>query len=99
MASSDSSSVGEISSTTVCDILTPGRAWAISITQRNTVNEEISRAFIGSGAGLNDNLIYRFVSLILNHSFVLLFWFTSLGHLSDFLFLNVDKATLNMLFF
>lgn len=59
LASSDSSSVGEISSTTVCDILTPGRAWAISITQRNTVNEEISRAFIGSGAGLNDNLIYR----------------------------------------
>lgn len=98
MASSDSSSVVEISSTTVCDILTPGRAWAISITQRNTVNEEISRAFISSGAGLNDNLIYRFVSLIFNHSFML-FLFSSLGYLSDFLFLNVEKATLNMMFF
>jgi hypothetical protein len=68
LASSDASSVGEISSTTTCDsILTQGRAWAISITQRSTINEEISRAFISSGAGIDENLIYRFVSLILNH--------------------------------
>ncbi|XP_058786553.1 uncharacterized protein LOC131661140 [Vicia villosa] len=60
LASSDSSPVEEISSTTACDyILTQGRVWAISITQRSTVNEEISRAFISSGAGMNDNLIYR----------------------------------------
>jgi hypothetical protein len=68
LTSSDASSVGEISSTTTCDsILTQGRAWAISITQRSTINEEISRAFISSGAGIDENLIYRFVSLILNH--------------------------------
>ncbi|MCH98989.1 TLD domain-containing protein KIAA1609-like protein, partial [Trifolium medium] len=67
-ASSDSPSVEEISSTTACDyILTQGRAWAISITQRSTINEEISRAFISSGAGIDENLIYRFVSLILSH--------------------------------
>ncbi|WJX34624.1 hypothetical protein P8452_22723 [Trifolium repens] len=60
LASSDASSVGEISSTTTCDsILTQGRAWAISITQRSTINEEISRAFISSGAGIDENLIYR----------------------------------------
>lgn len=87
LASSDSSSVEEISSTAACDyILTQGRAWTISITQRSVVNEEISRAFMSSGAGMNDNLIYRFLSLILNCSFIILFWFTSLRHLSKFSF-------------
>lgn len=86
MASNNSSSVGDNSSTTACDyILTQGRAWAISITQRSAVNEEISRAFISGGAGMDDSLVYRFVSLILNHSFIMLFWFTSLGYLSIFL--------------
>ena len=43
--SSNSSAVGDIS-TVACDyIFTQGRAWAISITQRTIVNEEISRAF------------------------------------------------------
>ncbi|KAJ1378262.1 TLDc domain [Sesbania bispinosa] len=60
LASSDSSSVGDTSSTAACDyILSQGRAWAISITQRSAVNEEISRAFISSGAGMDDSLLYR----------------------------------------
>ncbi|XP_027333194.1 uncharacterized protein LOC113848033 [Abrus precatorius] len=55
-----SSSVGDISSTDASNyILTQGRAWAISITQKSTVNDEISRAFISNGSRLDDNLIYR----------------------------------------
>ncbi|KAL2347271.1 hypothetical protein Fmac_001271 [Flemingia macrophylla] len=60
LASLSSSSVEDISSTAVRDyILTQGRAWAISITQRSAVNEEISRAFISNGGGMDDNLVYR----------------------------------------
>lgn len=60
LASSSSSSVGNISSTAAYNyILTQGRAWAISITQRSAVNEEISRAFISSGGGMDDILVYR----------------------------------------
>ena len=66
---SSNSSVGDISSTAACDyILTQGRAWAISITQRSTVNEEISRAFLSSGGGIDENLLYRFAPLTLNKS-------------------------------
>ncbi|KAK7316975.1 hypothetical protein RJT34_00827 [Clitoria ternatea] len=60
LTSSNSSSVGDISLTAACDyIFTQGRAWAISITQKSTVNEEISRVFIRNGDGMDDNLIYR----------------------------------------
>lgn len=60
LASSNSSSVGDIPSITVHDyILNQGRAWAISMTQKSTVNEEISRAFISNGGGIDDNLVYR----------------------------------------
>ncbi|KAG5035925.1 hypothetical protein JHK87_010835 [Glycine soja] len=60
LASSNSSSVGDISSPAAYDyILTQGRAWAISITQKSTINEEISRAFISNGGGMDNNLLYR----------------------------------------
>ncbi|KAG5031742.1 hypothetical protein JHK82_015339 [Glycine max] len=60
LPSSNSSSGGDISSTAAYDyILTQGRAWAISITQKSTVKEEISRAFISNGGGMDDNLLYR----------------------------------------
>ncbi|KAK7350865.1 hypothetical protein VNO77_09885 [Canavalia gladiata] len=60
LASSNSSSAGDILATAACDyLLTQGRAWAISITQKSSVNEEISRAFISNGGGMDDNLIYR----------------------------------------
>lgn len=78
---SSNSSVGDISSTAVCDyILTHGRAWAISITQRSAVNEEISRAFMSSGGGMDESLLYRFASLMLSHSFIMLFCFNNFGH-------------------
>lgn len=54
------SSTGDISSAGACDyILTQGRAWAISITQKSTVNDEISRVFLCSGSGMDKNLLYR----------------------------------------
>lgn len=76
LASSNSSSVGDISSPAAYDyILTQGRAWAISITQKSTRNEEISRAFISNGGGMDNNLLYRFASLTLKHSFIMLLCF------------------------
>ncbi|RDX57874.1 hypothetical protein CR513_62850 [Mucuna pruriens] len=60
LASSNSSSVGDSSSVAAYDyILTQGSAWAISITQKSTVNEEISKVFISNGGGMDDNLVYR----------------------------------------
>ncbi|CAJ1974679.1 unnamed protein product [Sphenostylis stenocarpa] len=60
LASSNSSRAGDISSIAAHDyLLTQGRAWAISITQRSTVSEEISRAFISNEGGMDDNLVYR----------------------------------------
>ena len=67
LAPSDSSSVGDISSIAAHDyLLTQGRAWAISITNKSRVNEEISGAFISNGGGMGDKLVYRFASLTLN---------------------------------
>lgn len=67
---SDASSllVGESSSVNVYEncLLTCGRAWAISLTFRDTVNEELSRAcFPRKSTGIFDDLLYRFVSIIL----------------------------------
>ncbi|KAL9313827.1 hypothetical protein ACSQ67_019279 [Phaseolus vulgaris] len=60
LAPSDSSSVGDISSIAAHDyLLTQGRAWAISITNKSRVNEEISGAFISNGGGMGDKLVYR----------------------------------------
>ncbi|ESW09687.1 hypothetical protein PHAVU_009G147800 [Phaseolus vulgaris] len=60
LAPSDSSSVGVISSIAAHDyLLTQGRAWAISITNKSRVNEEISGAFISNGGGMGDKLVYR----------------------------------------
>ncbi|KAI4345120.1 hypothetical protein L6164_012277 [Bauhinia variegata] len=59
---SPDSFTGDIPSITVCDhnILTHGRAWAISLTQKSAVNEEISRVcFPSSGDDMDDNLVYR----------------------------------------
>ncbi|XP_054794836.1 uncharacterized protein LOC129300296 isoform X2 [Prosopis cineraria] len=56
------SSVGDVSLTTECDnnILTRGRAWAIGLTQRSTINEEISGVcFSRSEDGMDERLLYR----------------------------------------
>ncbi|KAI9108725.1 hypothetical protein K1719_020372 [Acacia pycnantha] len=56
------SSVGDVSLTTECDnnILIPGRAWAIGLTQRSTINEEISElCFPISKDGMDEILLYR----------------------------------------
>jgi len=66
LAPSNSSSAGDISSIAAHDyLLTQGRAWAISITNKSRVNEEISGAFISNEGGTGDNL-YRFASVALN---------------------------------
>ncbi|CAA7391308.1 unnamed protein product [Spirodela intermedia] len=59
---SSSSLIGESSSVNVHEncLLTCGRAWAISLTFRDTVNEELSRAcFPRKSTGAFDNLLYR----------------------------------------
>ncbi|KAJ7966843.1 TLD domain-containing protein [Quillaja saponaria] len=59
---SPNSSAGHVSSTTTCDsnLLTRGRAWAISLTLRSTMSEEILRAcFLINGDGMHENLLYR----------------------------------------
>ena len=63
---SSSSSVGDISSTKACHskLLTRGRAWAISLTLRSTISEEISRVGFASDNDASDaNLLYQFVIL------------------------------------
>jgi hypothetical protein len=63
---SSSSSVGDISSTKAChsNLLTRGRAWAISLTLRSTLSEEISRVCFASDDDASDaNLLYQFVIL------------------------------------
>ncbi|GLT71815.1 hypothetical protein SLA2020_438080 [Shorea laevis] len=59
---SSSSSVGDISSTKAChsNLLTRGRAWAISLILRGTMSEEISRVcFASNGDATDDNLLYQ----------------------------------------
>lgn len=66
---SSSSSVGELSSTKTCNsfLLTRGRAWAISLTLRSTISEEISQVcFPSTGDGTHDNLLYQFVILLID---------------------------------
>jgi hypothetical protein len=63
---SSSSSVGDISSTKAChsNLLTRGRAWAISLTLRSALSEEISRVCFASDDDASDaNLLYQFVIL------------------------------------
>ncbi|KAF7840077.1 TLD domain-containing protein KIAA1609-like protein [Senna tora] len=55
------SSAGDVSFTT-CDnnVLTHGRAWAIALTQRSSINEEIlDVCFPSSKDGVDDRLLYR----------------------------------------
>ncbi|XP_042493468.1 uncharacterized protein LOC122073040 [Macadamia integrifolia] len=55
-------SIGEISLTEANDtyLLTCGRAWAISLTQRGKLSEEILKAsFLRDGKGVLENLLYR----------------------------------------
>ncbi|KAF8405346.1 hypothetical protein HHK36_010250 [Tetracentron sinense] len=57
-----SSSAGDISSTEAHDthILTRGRAWAISLTLRNSLSEELLKVcFPKDGDGAYENLLYR----------------------------------------
>ncbi|XP_041024746.1 uncharacterized protein LOC121265253 [Juglans microcarpa x Juglans regia] len=59
---SSSSSVGDLSSTKTCSsfLLTRGRAWAISLTLRSTISEEISQVcFPSTGDGTHENLLYQ----------------------------------------
>ncbi|GFQ07189.1 hypothetical protein PHJA_002863000 [Phtheirospermum japonicum] len=59
---SSSSSANESSSLAICEtnLLTPGRAWAISLTLRGPINEEISKAcFPTDFDEINENLLYR----------------------------------------
>lgn len=77
------SSVGDVS-LTACNnnILTRGRAWAIALSQRSTVNEEISEVcFLSSKDGMDERLLYRFASLTLNLGLITLCCFNSIGHL------------------
>jgi hypothetical protein len=63
---SSSSSVRNMPSTKLCNskLLTCGRAWAISLTLRSTMNEEILRlCFPSDGDGTDENLLYQFVIL------------------------------------
>ncbi|KAB1203686.1 hypothetical protein CJ030_MR8G025495 [Morella rubra] len=59
---SSSSSVGDSSSTKTCKstLLTCGRAWAISLTLRGAISEEISQVcFPRNGDGTEGNLLYQ----------------------------------------
>uniref|UniRef100_A0A2N9EE08 TLDc domain-containing protein n=1 Tax=Fagus sylvatica TaxID=28930 RepID=A0A2N9EE08_FAGSY len=59
---SSSSSVRNMPSTKLCNskLLTCGRAWAISLTLRSTMNEEILRlCFPSDGDGTDENLLYQ----------------------------------------
>lgn len=56
------SSGHDLSATAVCNtnLLTRGRAWAISLTLRGTLSEEILKAcFPSCGVGTSDSLLYR----------------------------------------
>lgn len=80
------SSVGDVSLTTECDnkILTHGRAWAIGLTQRSTINEEISEVcFPRSEDGTDERLLYRFVSLNLISGLIPHLCFNSVEHLLE----------------
>lgn len=59
-----SSSVSDVSSAKSCDahLLTCGRAWAISLSPRSTIGQEILRVcFPRDGEGSEESLLYRFV--------------------------------------
>lgn len=54
---------GDISSAHACssNLLTRGNAWAVSLTMRNTISEELSRVCFSSNTdGADENLLYRF---------------------------------------
>ncbi|KAM6550657.1 hypothetical protein CsatB_000465 [Cannabis sativa] len=62
--SSQSSELGETSTSNVCvsHLLARGIAWAISLTMRNTISEELSRiCFLSNmeAEGADENLLYR----------------------------------------
>ncbi|CAK9178436.1 unnamed protein product [Ilex paraguariensis] len=56
------SSLNDVSSTTVCNtnLLTPGRAWALSLTLKGSMKEEILKACFPSDTdATNENILYR----------------------------------------
>lgn len=80
------SSVADVSLTTECDhcILTHGRAWAISLTQKTTINEEISDlCFPRSKDEMDERLLYRFVFFNLVSGLIPHSCFDSVGHLLE----------------
>lgn len=61
-STSSSSSLGNMSSTKSCNsnLLTCGRAWAISLTLRSTISEEILQlCFPSDGDGMDGKLLYQ----------------------------------------
>ena len=59
-----SSSISDVSSTKSCDthLLTCGRAWAISLSLRSTIGQEILRVcFPSNEERSEESLLYRFV--------------------------------------
>lgn len=64
MESSSSSAVDIASAETSNSyVLTRGTAWAVSLTQRGGIREEISKiCFLSSGDGNHEHLLYRFAS-------------------------------------
>ncbi|XP_021692693.2 uncharacterized protein LOC110673800 isoform X2 [Hevea brasiliensis] len=81
------SSLGEIPPREACDIhlLTRGRAWAISLTLRSTISEEILKPCLPSGSdGTFENLLYR---SSLHGRGLNRFWSNIEGYLGPLLFL------------
>lgn len=64
MESSSSSVVDNASPETSSSyVLTPGTAWAVSLTQRGAIREEISKiCFFSNGDERYEHLLYRFES-------------------------------------
>ncbi|KAM6574261.1 hypothetical protein CsatA_022588 [Cannabis sativa] len=86
--SSQSSELGETSTSNVCvsHLLARGIAWAISLTMRNTISEELSRiCFLSNmeAEGADENLLYRFV-IFASEVFFLVWAILGSGHLQCF---------------
>ena len=77
-STSSSSSLGNMSSTKSCNsnLLTSGRAWAISLTLRSTISEEILQlCFPSDGDGMDGKLLYQFVILNIDLLLIKLFYY------------------------
>lgn len=91
-ASSSSTNDNHSNSESHTYLLTPGKAWSISLTLRSTMHEEILKTCFAHHDEVKENLLYRFVLL----SFF--FWLKELKtiyiYCVYFLFLDVELWTL-----